>query len=328
MRLIFSLGALAALTLLASPASANDTSAALAASGLKFERRDDIEMVSEDLFVSMDQVRVRYVFRNRSNKPITTLVAFPLPVLRAQMQESPLNIPSPSDANFVSFSTRIDGKPAALQRDRRAKMRTRDVTGILTAAGAPLNPLEPGFSEKIAGLAARDREYLMREGLVGKDEIDQGKGPQPYYRPAWDLTTNYYREQTFPPKQDVVVEHSYRPIVGGTVQPLLSSPGVWKKERSRYKKSYCIDNAFEAAGAKLDPASTQERWIYYILKSGANWSGSIREFTLTVDKGDPRNLVSFCGDDVEKISPTQFRMRKKNFEPDDNLNVLILTPAS
>jgi hypothetical protein len=43
-----------------------------------------------------------------------------------------------------------------------------------------------------------------------------------------------------------------------------------------------------------------------------------------VDKGDPRNLVSFCGDGVKNIGSTQFEMRKSDFTPDRNLYVLIL----
>ena len=43
-----------------------------------------------------------------------------------------------------------------------------------------------------------------------------------------------------------------------------------------------------------------------------------------VDKGDPRNLVSFCGNGVKKISPTQFEMRERDFIPEHNLYVLIL----
>ncbi|MEJ0022764.1 MAG: DUF4424 domain-containing protein [Alphaproteobacteria bacterium] len=317
-----------AIALLPARGNANDTSAALAAGGLKFEKSKTITMVSEDLFVSMDQIRVRYVFRNGSDKAVTTLVAFPLPALQADMQESPLNIPKADSPNFVGFETKVDGQHVNLKLDRQASFKKRDVTGILVANGAPLNPLEPGFSDKVAALPEKDRDQLIKAQLIGKDEIDQGKGPEPYYRPAWDLATTYYREQTFAPGKDVVVEHVYHPVVGGTVQPLLSTPETWKHEKRRYKRDYCVDGAFEKAGLKLDPASTQERWISYILKTGANWAGPIGDFTLTVDKGESKNLVSFCGDGVKKISPTQFQLHKKNFKPSKNLHVLILTPMS
>jgi len=59
--------------------------------------------------------------------------------------------------------------------------------------------------------------------------------------------------------------------------------------------------------------------------TGGNWAGPIGEFRLVVDKGDPSNLVSFCADGVKKISATEFEVRKKNFVPSKDLNVLILT---
>lgn len=42
-----------------------------------------------------------------------------------------------------------------------------------------------------------------------------------------------------------------------------------------------------------------------------------------VDKGSPDNLVSFCMSGVKKISPTQFEVRRTNFEPKGDLDVLI-----
>lgn len=43
-----------------------------------------------------------------------------------------------------------------------------------------------------------------------------------------------------------------------------------------------------------------------------------------VDKGDPQNLVSFCAEGVKKVSATQFEVRKKNYVPSRDLDVLIL----
>ncbi len=67
-----------------------------------------------------------------------------------------------------------------------------------------------------------------------------------------------------------------------------------------------------------------EVWLDYILSSGANWRGPIRDFRLVIDKGKADSLVSFCMDGVRKISPTQFEVRKTNFEPRRDLPVLIV----
>jgi Domain of unknown function (DUF4424) len=94
------------------------------------------------------------------------------------------------------------------------------------------------------------------------------------------------------------------------------------------QKKYCIDRDFVRSAQQMEKARHRtwgEKWISYILTTGGNWAGPIGEFRLVVDKGDPSNLVSFCADGVKKISATEFEVRKKNFVPSKDVNVLILT---
>lgn len=67
-----------------------------------------------------------------------------------------------------------------------------------------------------------------------------------------------------------------------------------------------------------------EHWLDYVLKSGANWRGPIKDFRMVIDKGKPDNLISLCATGVKKISPTQFEIRKTNFEPKDDVEILIV----
>ena len=98
-------------------------------------------------------------------------------------------------------------------------------------------------------------------------------------------------------------------------------------------RDYCIDKSFYRAAGKIQSrlAAKQsyltEKRLEYILETGANWSGPIQSFRLVVDKGSPRNLVSFCGKDLKKISPTEFEMRARNYWPSQNLHVLLLEPS-
>ena len=62
----------------------------------------------------------------------------------------------------------------------------------------------------------------------------------------------------------------------------------------------------------------------YVLKTATGWAGPIGHFRLIVDKGATGNLVAFCPADSRKISPTQFEVRKANYEPDHDLNILIV----
>lgn len=309
----------AAIASIATPTFANDTSVTLGAGGLEIARTDAIEMKSEDLFVSMDRIAVRYVFRNKTGADVKTLVAFPLPDLKSTWQETPIDIPVPNSPNFVGFKTKVNGADIPLQVENKVIFKGQDRTSDLVALGAPLNPLAPDFSDQIARLPPASISRLKADGLIEQDSIDRGKGDEPWYRPVWDLKTKFYREQIFPAGNDVVVEHEYQPVVGGTVAIILNSPYVGKGERDRYQREYCAGSKFRKA-AKRFPEASQERWLTYILKTGANWAGPITDFKLTVDKGSPNNLVSFCGTGVTKVSPTRFEMRAKNFTPKQNLN--------
>ena len=65
--------------LAATPAGANDATAELRTGGIAPIQSDAIEMVAEDLFLSMDEVRVDYLFRNRADAPVAATIAFPTP---------------------------------------------------------------------------------------------------------------------------------------------------------------------------------------------------------------------------------------------------------
>ncbi len=53
---------------------------------------------------------------------------------------------------------------------------------------------------------------------------------------------------------------------------------------------------------------------------------TIENFKLTIDKGSPDNLVSFCGKGVKKVGPTTFEMTARDFWPERDLDILILGP--
>jgi hypothetical protein len=73
-------------------------------------------------------------------------------------------------------------------------------------------------------------------------------------------------------------------------------------------------------------APFSEQRITYLLATEANRARPIKEFRLVVDKGDPANLVSFCGDGAKKIGPTQYELRRTDYRPTIDLHVLILKP--
>lgn len=319
--------------LLAAPALANDSTAELAAGGLVLTRTDAIEMRSEDLFISPEAVRVRYVFVNTSGKPVTTRVAFPMPDIGGpEFFFSDTAIPNRDDpANLLDFRTIVDGRLVAMTVEQRALAGGIDRTAWLASHDIPLALQIDGATARLDALPKAVRDEAIALGLAVPDEYDAGKGWERHLNPAWILRTAFHWEQTFPPGAEVVVEHSYRPAVGGSAGTMVGSPGYMADAEGVAERArYCIDSAFLGAVERAKkgrdyPPFTESR-IAYVLKTGGNWAGPIGDFRLVIDKGSPANLVSFCASGVKKIGPTRFEVRKTNWRPDRDLSILILKP--
>jgi hypothetical protein len=306
------------LAALAAPAAANDSTAGHAAGGLVLTRSADIDMVSEDLFVSADQVRVRYVFRNRSPRDIRTTVAFPMPD-RDLTEAHFSDVAYPED-----FRTMADGRPVAMAVERKARLGAADRTAALAQFG--LAPESDG--EALDALPEAQRERLLKLGLAAVDEYDNGKGWEKHFVPAWTVAETWHWEQIFPAGRDLIVEHVYTPGTGGSVGTALADRDFRASpEGRRMIAEYCVDSAFLAGVDRLarrDGAAVPEQRIGYVLTTGGNWRSPIGRFRLVVDKGAPGNLVSFCGEGVRKISPTRFESVRTNWRPDRDLKVLIV----
>jgi hypothetical protein len=319
-------------TCAAMPAIANDTSAELATGGLLFVQNDKVEMRSEDLAISTKEVAVRYRFFNKATSDVTVLVAFPMPEVRIEEQDQNISLPTEDPVNLLAFTTTINGKPVKTQVEQHVFAAGIDRTQLLTGLGIPLAPHLKATNDALDRLPREKWDELVRIGLGEIEQYDIGTGMTKHLSARWSLRTTFYWEQTFPAKAETVIEHRYRPSVGGSSQTSLGSPSSLKEPwYDEYKRKYCLDSDFyasidrlrKAAKSEFGPPYSEQR-IDYILRTGANWSGPIGQFHLTIDKGDASSLVSFCGQGVKKTGDTKYEMSKTDFSPDGDLAVLIL----
>jgi hypothetical protein len=316
----------------AAPALANDSTAELATGGLIFVRNENVEMRSEDLTISTKEISVRYRFFNNSDKTVTVLVAFPLPEITIEGSDSNISLPTEDPVNLLAFTTAVNGKPVTTKVEQRVYAAGLDRTQMLRDLGIPLAPHLQATSDALEKLPRAKWDELIRIGLAELEQYDAGNGMEDHLGARWSLQSTFYWEQTFPAKAETVVEHRYEPSVGASVQTGLGSPEAAQEDwYDDYTQKYCLDKEFLTAveRARREARSQygapySEQRIEYILKTGANWAGPIKDFRLVVDKGDPDSLVSFCGEDVKKISPTRFEMRKTDYTPDEDFAVLIL----
>lgn len=320
--------AAALLTAFCGGASANDTAAEIGAGGLVYARSGEVSLESETLYLSLDKVTVDYVFRNNESYDVETVVAFPMPDIEMS-PDGNAAIPRLED-NFLGFTVEADGQAITPELQQRAWAKGVDVTDLLTASGLPVSPF--GYYDGTFDFTSLPQATLadfVERGIVWA-LYDQGEGKfVAPIEPSWTLRSAYWWRMTFPANADVSVHHEYTPAAGGTV-------GVFFLEEeelaARYEDKYCTDASFVRAVKKRQDAATArgeigytERWLSYVLTTGANWAGLIRHFRLIIDKGSVDNLVSFCGEGVKKTGPTTFEMEKTDFWPERDLDLLFVT---
>lgn len=312
------------------PAFSNDSTVTLGAGGLQMTKTDALRINSEKLSLSTSLVRVDYEIENVTDKPVETLVAFPMPKQSgAELVNVPVTVPDNSSENFVHFQVTVDGKRLEPELEARAFLLDGDqheVTEQLRPLGLLTSPVREDFYAKLEALPEAARKQLEDAKLL---EVERSDPAHLGFTPLWELRTTYFWKQTFPAKTVSRVHHEYSPVVGRSLF------GAYSFEDERDK--WCIDapteQAIRALIKKQQPYEGGERYLArsqvdYVLHTGANWAGPMKSFELTIDKGAPENIVSLCLNGLEKTSPTTFILRRSNFVPDGDLSLLLLAPVN
>jgi len=314
------------------PATANDSVAEIGAGGLVLGRSDVVSIESETLYLSREQVRVDYLFRNNSLNDVETVVAFPMPDIAFNPYEG--NSIPVEDDNFLGLTVEVGGMPVTPQLQQRAVSAGGvDITGLLAGAGVPIAPYD-AYEIDMSDVAPPDRAAIEAAGAVEMAVATDGTTPTGMAYPRWTVQSAYWWTMTFPADAEVKVRHTYTPAVGGAAGVFFLMEGAGSPLYADYEERYCIDAPFvngakrrlESANLETGPYYT-ESWLSYVLTTGANWAGPIKRFRLIVDKGSTDNLVSFCGEGVTKTGPTTFEMVKDDFWPERDLDVLFIVSS-
>ncbi len=325
------------------PAAAhgNDSTGFQSTTGIELTTTDAIRMVSEDLRIGLDEVRVDYVFHNVTVAPVETLVAFPLPDLDlSQGDTAPnWNFPVMGD-DFLGFRLWIDGVELSPELEQRAFLQGRDVTAEVAGAGAlSMAPWRrENYDELVAALAPGAADRLRRAGLLAEGEYDD--------TPQWTLRSKYWWRQSFPAGRDLAVRHVYKPFVGlalierastvdgrAPVGRMVGTDGTQGGQAADGQGAagdrYCLDDrtrrGLAAAEAREpgNPMPFMAAEVEYVLTTARNWRGPIERFRMTLDKGAPDNILSLCWDGLRKTGPTTFESVKQDFLPDRDIRLLV-----
>lgn len=310
---------LAALALLPPrPARSNDGAAAIGAGGVELRSERRVAMVSERLTIAKSRVTVAYAFRNVGPEDVVTEVAFPVPEYDVGVQLRATGEPLKRVA-LSDFSARVDGAPIPVTREVRARVGARDVTALLREHHVDVETFGhhdggDGPEYQVRRLPPETRAKLEAEGVV--DAGDE--------RPRWTVAVTYHWTQRFPAGKTVRIEHAYTPVTGAA-----SLLDVGQLATSGLPDA-CLDaatlRALIAPGRFRDGYVAGPEWVEYVLTTANTWRTPIADFELEVER-DPGALVSFCWDGpVEKVSPTRFRARVKDFLPRRELTVFFFPP--
>lgn len=297
----------------------------LGAGGLRLTVNSGVAMVSEDLKIAVGGIEIAYVFRNGGDAPVTTLVAFPLPLLPAGAPDIADALPQEDDPlNFVGFTVAVDGKPVTPAVDQRASVLGVDITDRLKADGVPLNPfVRQEARAALAGLPKDKRAFYERNGLA----VWSGDDPLSV---QWDVATSFYWQQTFPAGKPVAVAHRYMPVSGSG---LMTAGDLAAPERvADLRQAFCLtDQDLERLRGWVAPAKSgqvaqlQRATVQYVLRTGANWAGPIGQFRLTVVKPAPDALMAFCVPAGLTRSADGTVFEAKDFVPQSDLAILFVS---
>lgn len=302
------------------PARANDSMAGMALGGLQFIRSDDVAMVEQFLHITPDRVYVRYVFRNESDSTVDALVAFPLPALGYPDDFDYVWVPFEESANYVGFRTMIDGNEIEPNVDSRALLLGIDVTERLRALDVSPVPFGYQAVEAIAALPAATRAALREDLLIDA-----------YNQPLWRLETSFWRRQSFAPGVEVVVEHEYSPIRGGSASsPVGNMPpaesGDWADHA---RERYCIERSLEEPMYRRTRTGPDDLYLTfatsevgYLLMPGGNWRGPIGRFRLIVEAPHPEDFVFMCEARATRVAPNRIEIDTTGFWPWGDLDIL------
>ena len=186
------------------PALANDTTAVLTTGGLEFVTNPDIVMESEELFISKDEIRVVYQFRNTGDTDQSILVAFPMPEIVPNFY-SDVSYPMGLEDDRFAFETTFNGEPVEATLHEYAYAFGVDRSKLLKQLGLPLLPINQQASAAADALDEATRAELLHLGMLTPDEYDAGQGWEKHYYPAWTYRATYTWEGTFPAGEPVTV---------------------------------------------------------------------------------------------------------------------------
>jgi hypothetical protein len=272
----------------------NDSSTCIGLGGLMLQKNDHIVMMSEDLLLSPSLVRVEYTYLNDSETDQELIVAFALPNIGKMWKTSD------SLTNYKEdFKTWVDGKEVKL-------FDSRDFWNFPNNAGCHKSP-EASANEY--NLVVRNQIFPSKKLVKVVHQYSPALGSGIPYYGQWSLKDALLEIQR---NEDVSSDHLN--WFGCTdVKDALTAITKWKKFTKVHAKNLDTE---ENAWKNLVFYSK----LGYILETGQNWKGPIKNFRLKVAAEQPFFLDT-CFKGLKRISETAYLFEAEDYVPSENINL-------
>jgi hypothetical protein len=239
------------------------------------------------------------------------------------------------------FKLWVDGTPQGTSRTVSAMLKDKDVTTRLRELGfsdhdiAEFRGVEGNcYSDETIsskGAFSENMERLSKEGLADIKKV----GRFILVTPLWKVAYFYSWEQVFPPNTKVRIVHEYVPFLGGLNAGFnFAKPNELRSTYRDIVKEFCITDGTIHAGAeiqgristgafKIPLGGLPGNQVKYILTTGANWAGPIKDFTLNLKKESKDEIVSLCLDGkLKKQDDLTITSHEKNFMPRNDITAI------
>ena len=342
-----------------SPALANDSELGTPTGSFVVSKNPHIAMRSELLQISLNKIRVEYVYENTSDEAQNIVIGFPVARFNYDYGSPPL-------PHTLKVRTWIDGQEYEYQNsefnpDEQCRSRWLERNGIFDDAGycfqyqRSLKVFDnDGCSGQEVDLTpaqqTRIERLLSEERALGCSFIERPNVPQVEYSDVWTEyyignTTTYVRQQQFEPRAIVKVVHEYVPDLTGGIFDFwvedfrrLDELSEYETLSARYLKCATEEDALVAVeawerslekGPKSGRAAEMARivnWsiIDYILTTGANWRGPIGHFRLEIFAKEPF-FIATCFEGLERVADNRYAFEAYDYVPAENLSVVLHT---
>jgi hypothetical protein len=308
----------------AGPIISGDSTPPRPIGGFVLEGGEGIIVESQAIEISRDNVTIKYEYTNTTGQDIEAAMVLAMP--DQSYREADLHGVY-QQSQQINPGVTINGTAIDLLSDVKTTADGTDIGPLLEAARiTPFAQLQDENATPALSTVDPDVvEQLVELGAL----TNLGDQANPEYFEQWDVSETLSHKQLFPAGETVSVELIYDPLygesVGGGFDPEAREDANWA---TGFKQTYCVDNAtlkgFDKNVAKYRSANNPSGYNEFrIAFAGLPNATPVKNFSVTIDKGATTAIVSFCGDDVKKISPTRFEMRKTNFAPTGPINIVI-----